>query len=193
VIRVRREYDHIRPGGEEGVTLVELLLSMTIMALIIGPLSAGLIIGLRTAGETNTRLAGSADAQLLSIELPPDIASAGKLPGDVVVSTTANTECSGATNSLRLRWTAGDTGAAVTYQAAYFVTGTTQEGWKLRRAYCVDGAAAITRTVARNLASATAASSTISGNRVSMTVTEAVSAANPTPYTFTISGNRRTI
>jgi hypothetical protein len=174
------------------VTLIELLISIAIMGLIIGPLSAGIIIGLRTSGETATRLAGSSDAQFLSIALPPDIESTGNASGDVVATPTANTECSGITNVLRLRWTSSDTGTPTTYQAAYAITGNAVAGWNLRRSFCIASGAATTRTIARNLANATAATVAVSGTKVAMTVTEAKTAANPVAFTFTISGNRRT-
>ena len=138
-------------GAKRGVTLVELLISISIMGVILGPLSAGLIIGLKTAGETQTRSSGTEDAQLLSVALPPDIQSAGNAASDVVATPTANTECSGVTNVLRLRWTASDTGTATTYQAAYAITGNATAGWKMTRYFCVGGAAATTRVVARTL------------------------------------------
>ena len=188
----RRLLGLFRCRGEEGMTLVELIMAITISGLIIGPLSAGLIIGLRTSGETATRLAGSSDAQFLAISLPPDIQSAGNAAGDVVASPTANTECSGVTNVLRLRWTTTDSGPATTYQAAYAISGSAVAGWKLKRYFCTGGGAPATLTVARNLASSTAAAVAVSGIYVSMTVTEAKTAANPTAYSFTISGNRRT-
>ena len=173
------------------MTLVELIMSIAISSLIIGPLSAGLIVGLRTSGETATRLAGSSDAQFLSITLPPDIESAGKIANDVVASPTANVECSGVTNLLRLRWTTTDSGSSVTYQAAYSIAGTAATGWKLNRSFCIGAGAPTTRTLLRNLASATGATVAVVGTKVSMTVTEATNAANPTAYVFTISGNRR--
>lgn len=186
-----RARDRIRCRGEAGLTLVELLMSIAISSLIIGPLSAGLIVGLRTSGETATRLAGSSDAQFLSITLPPDIESAGKAAGDVVAAPTANVECSGVTNVLRLRWTTTDSGASVTYQAAYWTTGSATAGWKLNRSFCVGAAAPTTRTLLRNLASASAVTVTVVSAKISMTITEATNAANPTAYVFTISGNRR--
>jgi prepilin-type N-terminal cleavage/methylation domain-containing protein len=181
-----------RLQGEDGMTLVELLVAIAITGLIIGPLTAGLVIGLRTSGDTATRLAGSTEAQFLAIVLPPDIESTGSAAGDVVISTTANTECSGVTNVLRLRWTSTDTGTSTTYQAAYSISGSALAGWKLKRSFCVGAGAAVTRTIARNLANATAATSAVSGTKVAMTVTEAKAAGTPTAYTFTISANRRT-
>jgi hypothetical protein len=196
-MRIRRlarltSSDRLRCRGESGVTLVELLMSIAISGLIIGPLSAGLIIGLRTSGETATRLAGSSDAQFLSITLPSDIESAGNAAGDIVWSPTANVECSGVTNVLRLRWTATDSGSAVIYQAAYSITGNATAGWKLNRSYCVGAGAPTTRTLLRNLASATAVTIAVVDPKISMTITEAKNAANPTAYVFTISGTQRT-
>ncbi|MCU1459278.1 MAG: hypothetical protein JWL73_3370 [Actinomycetia bacterium] len=181
-----------RAQGSGGFTLIELLIGIVISGVIIAPLSAGVILGLKTSNDTATRLASSTDAQLLTAAYITDVESAGSAAGDVVATPTANTECSGITNVLRLRWTTSDTGSAVKYQAAYAISGSATAGWKMRRFYCVGAGAASISTVARNLASASAATVAVSGTKISMTVTEAVNTGNPTPYVFTVSGNRRT-
>jgi hypothetical protein len=167
-------------------------MAIALTGLIIGPLSAGLILGLQTSADTATRISGSADAQALAIALPPDIESAGNLADDVVAMPTVDTECSGVANVLRLRWTASDAGAPTTYQAAYAISGDAATGWRMTRWYCVGSDTPTSHTIAWNLASATAASVAVSGATISLTVTEAKSASTPADYSFTVSGHRRT-
>jgi prepilin-type N-terminal cleavage/methylation domain-containing protein len=182
------------PTREEGFTLIELMVAMAIMAIILGSLTAGVIVGLRTGDETTNRLAGSNDAQLVSIWLPADVQSTGNQLSDVVATPTANTECSGISNVLRLKWRATETagGATNTYVAAYAISQASTGEWRLIRYSCVNGGTAVKHVVARNLASSSAATIATSGTKVTMTVTEKATAANPTSYSFSVSGNRRT-
>jgi prepilin-type N-terminal cleavage/methylation domain-containing protein len=181
-------------SGEEGFTLVELMVAMAIMIVILAPLTAGVIVGLRTGDETSNRLAGSNDAQLISAWLPADLQSTGNQLSDVVATPTANTECSGVSNVLRLKWRAAETagGATNTYVAAYAISQASTGEWRLIRYSCVNGGTATTHVIARNLNNASAASVATSGTKVTMTVTEKATAANPTSYSFSVSGNRRT-
>jgi prepilin-type N-terminal cleavage/methylation domain-containing protein len=185
---MRRVVDRAR-AEEAGFTLVELLITIVISGIIMGPIAASLLVGLRTSDETSNRLAGSSDAQLLSIWLPPDVQSAGGVAGDV--STSSNTDCSGVTNTLRLQWRETSGSTTSTYVAAYAVRPNGTE-WRLVRYQCLNGGTATEHVVARNLANASAASASVNGTKVSMTVTEASTPANPTGYTFTVSGYRRT-
>ncbi len=175
---------------EAGFTLVELLLAIVVMGMIMAPLTAGVIVGLRTTADANNRLAGSNDAQLLSIWLPPDVHSAGNQAGDVVAAPTANTECSGVTNLLRLRWRETQS-STTTFIAAYAVQSNSGT-WRLVRYSCVHAGAATTHVIARNIAGSSAATVAVTGTRVELTVQTAGTATDPSGYTFKISGNRRT-
>ena len=182
-----------RAHAESGFTLIELLLVVVMLGIIIAPLTAGLMVGLRTTEETANRLSGSNDAQILSTWLPPDIQSTGNQAGDVVFSPTADTECSGISNRLRLRWRETQGSTTDTYVVAYAIVASGDGRWFLRRYVCVNAGAAVSNVVSRNLAGSTATSVTSSGTKVSMTVTEAPSTTDPSNYTFTVSGNRRTV
>ncbi|MEX1145216.1 MAG: prepilin-type N-terminal cleavage/methylation domain-containing protein [Acidimicrobiia bacterium] len=179
---------------ESGFTLIELMVAMAIMGIILVPIAGGLFVGLRTSDETSYRLAGSNDAQLLSTWLPPDLHSAGNQSGDVVAAPTANTECSGLGNRLRIRWRATEIagGSATTYVAAYAISQASTGEYRLIRYYCVGGGAASTHVIARNLANSTAAAISTSGTKVTMTITEKSTPTTPTSYTFSVSGYRRT-
>ena len=168
-------------------------MAIAIMGIIMGPLAAGLIVGLRTTDEASNRLSASNDAQLVSLYFPSDVHSTGNGAGDVVVAPTPDTGCSGITNVVRLTWRAAETGGAnTTYVAAYAVTTNPNGGWRLVRYFCIDGGAPATHVVARNLASASAATATTAGAKVSLTVTAAKTPTETSGYTFTVSGIRRT-
>ena len=187
-----RTDDARRTRGEHGFTLVELLMAIVLSGIILAPLAAGVLVGLRTTEETSNRLSGSNDAQLLAAWLTPDLQSTGNQAGDVVVAPAANTECSGVSNLLRLRWRETPGATTTTYVAAYAIVAGADGRWFLTRFFCVNGGAATTHVVGRNLASSTAATVATAGQKVTMTVTEATKPTNPTPYTFTVAGNRRT-
>ena len=174
---------------EGGFTLIEMLMAIVISGIILGPIAATLLVGLRTSDETSNRLVGSNDAQMLSVWLTPDVQSAGGQSGDV--ATSSNTDCSGISNVLRLRWRETSGTTTTTYHAAYAISQSSGE-WRLIRYLCVNSGSATTHVVARNLASSTAASASANGTKVTVTVTEKSTPANPTGYTFTVSAHRRT-
>jgi len=67
---------------EHGFTLVEMLLTITILSLIIGVLTDTLILGLRTTGDTQTRIAQSDAQQFIAHYVSKDVmASAAATPG----------------------------------------------------------------------------------------------------------------
>ena len=69
-------------NSERGFTLVELLLTVTILSLIIGVLTDTLILGLRTTGDTQTRIAQSDAQQFVAHYVSRDVqASVAATPG----------------------------------------------------------------------------------------------------------------
>jgi prepilin-type N-terminal cleavage/methylation domain-containing protein len=67
---------------DHGFTLVEMLLTITILSLIIGVLTDTLILGLRTTGDTQTRIAQSDAQQFIAHYVSKDVlASAAATPG----------------------------------------------------------------------------------------------------------------
>ena len=80
-----------RRADERGFTLVELMMAIALTGVVIAPLAAGIVVGLRTGDEAYNRVAGSNAAQLLSVWLPPDLQSAGPNSDDVVGAPTPNT------------------------------------------------------------------------------------------------------
>jgi prepilin-type N-terminal cleavage/methylation domain-containing protein len=179
---------------EGGFTLMELLLVIALLGLVAVPLAGAITVGERTTAATANRLESTHDAQLVSIYLPADIQSAGNAAGDVVV-TPGNSDCSGMPNLLRLRWTVTETlGVQSTYQVAYAVTQSGDE-WRLTRFYCPASPGAPTQVVvARNLSGASQPTPVVSpdGKTISVTLKESGAQRDPTQWTYTISGRRRT-
>jgi prepilin-type N-terminal cleavage/methylation domain-containing protein len=174
-----------RLAAEDGFTLMELLLVIAMLGIIAVPLSASILVGLRTTDATINRLDSTHDAQLVSIYLPADLQSAGKDANDV--STAANTDCSRMANLLTVKWS----DPSHTYEAVYALTG---GGKQLSRYYCVDGVQATATVVARNLAVGTppAAALAADGKSWTLTVTEATTSRDTASYVYTITGIRRT-
>src|SRR5688572_11903328 len=85
---------------EAGFTLPELVLAVAILGLVMAPLTAGIIIFLRSFDDTEDRMVASHDAQLVSVYLPGDVQSATS------VDTSGIGACSGQPSVLRLGWTA---------------------------------------------------------------------------------------
>ena len=170
-------------ADESGFTLVELLIAVAVMGLIMVALGAGFSVGLRTMNDTSSRLAGSNDAQLVGVHLPPDIESATE-----AVGYPGNGTCFGADPVLRLT-------DGATFDVVY---GVKADGatFRLDRYDCSGTTVLSTRIVARNLASATAVaptryptSGTLTG--AALTITEKATGTDATPYVFTVRGNRR--
>ncbi len=55
-----------RLRGDEGVTIVELLVGIAILALLLGAVASALIVGMRTTDQTTERLNESHDVQISS-------------------------------------------------------------------------------------------------------------------------------
>jgi prepilin-type N-terminal cleavage/methylation domain-containing protein len=66
---------HIR--RDDGFTLVELLVVIVILALVVGPLAAAVIVYTRNTDRTIDRMAESHDAQIASAYFAQDVQSAG--------------------------------------------------------------------------------------------------------------------
>lgn len=159
------------------------MLALVILGIIMAPLTAGLIVGLRTTKDTQNRLAGSDDAQMLSIYLPPDVQSAD----DAI---TSSISCSGVTGAvLQLKSTVYNT----SFNIAYAVIQASDGTWRLVRNTCP---ASTAKVIDRNLSGSSAVTVTrtpTSGTlqRVSMRVTEAATATDTSNYQFTVTASRR--
>lgn len=146
----------------DGFTLIELLLSISIILVVLGAISSALIVFLKNADYTVKRDDHSGGAALVSTYLDRDLASAD-------TAAYSGSACSGTANVLLLTWGESlatpaspepDSNGAGTYAAAYYLTvdassvpagGGTR--YMLQRAYCFNGGAPSTTTLAYNLGS----------------------------------------
>jgi prepilin-type N-terminal cleavage/methylation domain-containing protein len=99
---------------DEGMTMIELVVAVLIMAIIIGPLSASVLVGLASVQQSEQRTTNTADQQVFASFFVHDVQSA-----DDVSATSAT--CGGAGSVLELHWV--DPGTAVDTRVAYVKTG----------------------------------------------------------------------
>ena len=97
---------HERRGDDAGFTLVELLIVTTILPLIIGALSLGLISVFSLNSSVSNRIGDTADAQVVSANYASDVESAAAITTSASVSpecTTTALTSAGATQVLGLQ------------------------------------------------------------------------------------------
>lgn len=137
-----------RVAPEDGFTLPEMIMAIAILGIIIGPITASMILGLLETTSTRDRLADSTSAQVLSAYLSSDIQSSE----DVGTSSACLTvELAGATPVLGLSWTdpLDDALTSIAY-VELERSGSTQK--QLHRVTCPDGATSFSTLVIQNLA-----------------------------------------
>ena len=182
-----------------GLTLIELLISISLTMIIGGVVSAALITSMNAASSTAAQAADSTDAQLIAAYLTRDAQAAGgtdpdtaQLVADLGVSTSATTVgWSGCaqTGDLVVRFSWIDRGAAIDSSPVVVTYALASDGTLVRRA--CEGSAQTDVTLARNIESATATCSpggVCEGlpDQVTLTV-RGGAAATPFDYTLTAS------
>lgn len=98
--------------GDDGFTLVELMVAVVILAIISGALASAFVVTFRTADEANDRLALAHDVQISTAAFASDVQSA-----DQVWTADPAPVCGPAGGRLHLRWLDGTTLNLVTYAA----------------------------------------------------------------------------
>lgn len=164
---------------DRGFTLIELLAVITIMGIITVPVTASVIITLRTTGSVSQRMTQSHDRQLLEVYFPRDITSSTQ---NAQANVSGN--CSGATSLVVLKWTGVPSVAGVpatTIQQTYEVDYVLQGNTIVR--YLCQGGSKSSLTVGYAVS---AANATPSGKGASLTVTDTSGS------TYTVSGQGRT-
>ena len=123
---------HARQGEERGFTLIELLIVVTILPLVIGAISLGLVSVFSLQSRVSARLSGSGDLQTVDATFVKDVQSAGT----ITTEATTPPECgTNGTQLLGLVWSDGQ--SAVSYVSVPVNNGTTN--YSLERTYCTFG------------------------------------------------------
>jgi prepilin-type N-terminal cleavage/methylation domain-containing protein len=175
-------------SDEGGFTLIEMVLTMTIMALVITPLATGILLGLRAEKDVQSRLAETNSAAQFASYFSPDVQETLIVGLNTVES---GTVCGGTAQNVALLLTKVPGSSSV----SYFVDPANNK--VLRRRTCSGGAVTGPPAgipVIRNLASppvfACAPSADCSNwQTVSATVPQAVVGDNP--FSTTVQGSRR--
>lgn len=185
----------IQCASEDGMTLLEVLLAITISVIITGAIAAAFIIVLKANTAVETRAEHSHDAQLLAAYFPGDVVSGTPNGVDTGAATTSGCASTpaGSTNVVQLTWT--DKATNTGYVSDYRVTASTgADGttiYQLIRLTCA-GATPSTvspdiQIVARGLASLTSAVATPSAQDATVTI----KIVDSDGYTFSITGSQR--
>jgi Tfp pilus assembly protein PilV len=198
--------------SESGLTLVELLISIVILSMITGAISAAFVTALNSARPTAQRARESSDAQLIASYLARDAQSAGGTNPSfgtadptlgVSVPATAP-DCVSTPGQLVVRFAWQDRAALATvhsHVANYFFDSADN---RLVRKACVDGAqeSLLELTNVASVADAVcvtngaaadcpAAPASTLPDLVQLTITATHDPTNPTPYTYTLTGSTR--
>lgn len=130
-----------RRSGDSGMTLIELLITTTVLGIIVAVIAAAVIVTLRQQPVTRSRLDVAAWEQSLALWLPADLSSAGADPGDVSADPAepapcADPVCTFGSNALQLKWDDGSGPTVVTYRYGPASDG---NSFELRRVTCYGG------------------------------------------------------
>lgn len=140
---IRRQHRHDR---DHGFTLPELLITMTISGILLGAVSAAMVMVLRTAPVAQQSVAESKDVSFVQTWVPIDLSSASSIDTSPTYSPATSTVLPG-TNALTIhRWDiSGET--AIEYHVAYRYVFSIDE-WQLVR-YEVRNAGTGSETVSK--------------------------------------------
>lgn len=191
---------HETRAAHEGFTLIEMLIALTVTAVVAGTIAAALVVTFRTVGAANDQVAQSHDAQDLSFWLLPDLQSLGPTPS---IDTTHHVQpvpnqCTGGLPSggpnfvANLTWT--DTSTSTTYQADYYTATDSSGQLVLGRYYCASNSTPFqTLTIVHHVSSAVGSVAFCTGPPSCTLPTMTVSTVGPanSPYTFSVSGSGR--
>lgn len=193
--------------NEEGFTLPELLVAITILGLIAGPLSAAVISFLLNGAKVGARLNESKDQQIAAAYWQQDVSSVGRrdssgAPANALNIDADNCGTPGSSKIITMSWVkyeldGGSTIARVTYSTA-------EQGTHLVRTTCGAIGSSVA-TLARNVEAGTIQCSIsggaytvgacgqtgLGGSTINLKFTVKDSSNRGDPYTVTLLGQRR--
>jgi prepilin-type N-terminal cleavage/methylation domain-containing protein len=193
-----------RSRADDGFTLVELLLAISILGIVVAPIGLAMMTSLSIIGRSEQRFTDSRSSLIAAAYFSNDVASARAIQTDDAAA------CGGGTAVISLSWAdaSGTTTAPVNNEVSYVMDAATPTNKKLVRRYCANGTVVTNRSnaavslgpsptvscfAAGNVVDATCGPST---RRVQMLVTAAPNSPissdqTPTPYSFVLVGTRR--
>ncbi len=133
--KAARKYRH-GAKADQGFTLVELLIVVTIVPVIIGALAAGLLAMFSLQSSVSNRLSNSGDAQAVAASFRIDVQSAAF----ITTSNSASPQCGTGNRLLGLEWnpTPGGGGGFQT-NVSYTSIQVSANTFRLVREYCTSG------------------------------------------------------
>lgn len=162
-----------RLTDEEGLTLIELIITIAVLSIIIVPIVASFTLALLESSSSRERTADATSAQVISTYLQNDIQSSclRATPddpstdcGDGTVVKDAGTCATDGDVKLELAWRVPKTSPAEDIVVDYYVA-TTADGQKeLHRAQCVNGGSPEDTLLALNLENASVFEATCAPN-----------------------------
>ena len=129
---------HSSYEGEEGFTLLELIIVVLVLPIVVGAITAGLVAIFSIQGSVSHRLSDSADAQIVSANYVQDVQSSQEITTDQSIP---SEQCGPGTQLLGLEWNPSPLNplvyeTVVTYSKVR--VGTTNV-YLLRRQLCTSG------------------------------------------------------
>jgi Tfp pilus assembly protein FimT len=196
-------------ADEEGMTLIELMISMTLLTVVLVPIGAAMLLSLVHSNGIKDRIADSAGAQLVSSYFASDIQSAGNSTSStnpfVGVDTSGTGSCPALAggDSLRLRVTVpspAQPSSATARTTVIYYSHPTADGHELYRRSCTASVAEDPSLLVQNLDGADGFTATCDPVATCRTVSATLTMFNPTSvgsngYTsssFDLVGTRRT-
>jgi prepilin-type N-terminal cleavage/methylation domain-containing protein len=155
---------------ENGFTLVELLIVVTILPLIVGALSVGLIATFSLQSGVQSRLGDTGDSQVVEASFQRDVQEAASI---TTAPNNSSSQCGPGTQLLGLAW-GPVSGQSYPYQyVVSYVVAQNGSSWNLVRQYCSTG-------YSTSPSSSTVISYDVSSSLASPTVSIASGAPNGT-------------
>ncbi len=160
----RSHNDRNTTRSERGLTLIELLISVTLLGLITSALTASFITAMRAGDNNSQRIKENNDAQIIAGFLTRDAQAAGgsnpltgTIDSTLGVSLTDDAGCTSAGNSLviRFKWYERLSPLTKNTRVANYFYNTTNK--KMIRQTCLNGSAADTVNLADHIGTAPAA------------------------------------
>jgi prepilin-type N-terminal cleavage/methylation domain-containing protein len=121
---------------DDGMTLIELLISISVLGTIVAVIASAMIVMIRTQPETESRLDVARWEQSLALWLPSDLTSASNVSADEADTPCASAACTFGSNALELRWDDGTGETIVSYRYGPSADG---ETFELHRIECHAG------------------------------------------------------